>query len=61
METKLKPCPFCGDIAELNYDVLANKWRIACSGCWAIMIDGMDEGEEALVDMWNTRTGEGYE
>lgn len=61
METKLKPCPFCGDSAELFYDISDGVWRIECSGCWTIMYDGMDEGEEALVDAWNTRTGEGYE
>lgn len=55
---KLKPCPFCGDTAKLDYDILDQAFRIECDGCWAVMVDRMDEGAEALVEHWNTRVSE---
>ena len=55
---KLKPCPFCGDTAKLDYDILDQAFRIECDGCWVVMNDGMDEGAEALVEAWNTRGSE---
>lgn len=52
---KLKPCPFCGDTAELYND---NVLRIECTGCWAMMFDGLNGGAEALAENWNTRVSE---
>lgn len=55
MGNKLKPCPFCGDAARLSYDSL---WMVECDGCWAVMIDGLNKGTEALAEDWNTRVSE---
>lgn len=58
MDFKLKPCPFCGDAAKLDYDILDQAFRIECDGCWVVMKDGMNNGAEALVEEWNTRVSE---
>lgn len=58
VENELKPCPFCGDTAELYYGVDGSAWKIECNGCWTTMIDGLSEGEEALINNWNTRASE---
>ena len=39
MTNALKPCPFCGSEAKLNYDggneVYGQRWWVGCTGCWA--------------------------
>jgi hypothetical protein len=58
---KLKRCPFCGDIAELSYDILSKRLAVECTGCFAIMIGDVNNGTDSLVEQWNTRYGEEYE
>ena len=49
---ELKPCPFCGDDANI---VTGNTW-VHCMGCGA-ETDYYDTVEEA-IEAWNRRVGE---
>lgn len=54
----LKPCPCCGDGAELRdtrYDQWL-VWSITCLGC-GLMIDGGDK--QAVIDAWQRRRTDG--
>lgn len=50
-----KPCPFCGECAELQED--AFSYWVECSGCLARGPESTvdDDGYEAIED-WNRRT-----
>lgn len=50
-DKKLKPCPFCGAGACL-YIGGYGGYKIECDGCG---IAAVDEDEEALIELWNTR------
>lgn len=53
MADKLKPCPFCGNKAEITKLDFAKSYFITCSSCFAEM--GQFKAEEEAIHMWNTR------
>lgn len=55
---KLKPCPFCGSNAVFIDEYFEEPMSIKCTECYADMVDGLDKGKEALVELWNTRVSE---
>ncbi len=50
-EKELKPCPFCGGRAQMNYD--GARKLILCSEC-LIRTESYDTYEKAR-DIWNRR------
>lgn len=55
---KLKPCPFCGSVAEINktddggFFVECGR----CGSCTVLVYNEMDSGADDIVsDKWNTR------
>ena len=58
-ETKVLPCPFCGESEEIylqEYEHAAGKrWRICCASCMAQIDRGYDQTPGALIDLWNKR------
>ena len=51
MNEELKPCPFCGNEAEmLNYS--ENEWLVHCPACSG-MVERWRETEEEAVEQWN--------
>jgi Lar family restriction alleviation protein len=50
----LKPCPFCGGPAEINYDFPEEAWQVpvVCQFCGAAV--GADT-EELAIAAWNRR------
>lgn len=53
--SELKPCPFCGSAAEMNYHRPTESYYVACSGCTAHTCDHGAEPEQA-TETWNKRT-----
>ncbi len=59
MQDKLKPCPFCGNIPELNYNTEAKKYYIQCEmqecniGAGTLWLEQAD-----VVSDWNTRAAD---
>ena len=61
MSGELKPCPFCGAKAVMNYKQALNTWIVECSNssCPASYMIGMDYDTEAeAIEAWNRRAGE---
>ena len=59
IETKLKPCPFCGSEAETSQS--GKWWYIQCKGRHSICqvwIDQAWPSEEEAAEWWNRREGE---
>lgn len=57
----LKPCPFCGGEAVINYKQALNTWIVECSNlsCPASYMIGMDYDTEAeAIEAWNRRAYE---
>lgn len=55
---ELKPCPFCGGKAEIEYKRNLLTWIVQCSNnsCPASYMIGADfETEEATIEAWNRR------
>lgn len=53
-ETKLKPCPFCGEETKLRIDDIGlNKRYYSCRVCLAYGPAGV--GEDGAIKAWNTR------
>jgi len=58
MSEKLKPCPFCGELPELNMMNIYGKtgssvkYSYTCSNCGLLMIEW---DKEKLIKTWNTR------
>ena len=53
-EIKLKPCPFCGDEAEIN--MLMGEYIVNCKSCHAgIFPDYSKIPLSQLVEEWNRR------
>lgn len=53
---ELKPCPFCGNEAELcgGEDVCNGPyWYVACGECGASVYG--DDDKQAAIDRWNRR------
>lgn len=58
-ESELKPCPFCGAEATLNYKEALETWIAECSNfsCPASYMIGMDYNtKEEAIGAWNRRT-----
>lgn len=63
-KTELKPCPFCGGEAKVEYipEAYFDKFVAHCksSKCIAFYVGYVDEGlfstEEKAIKAWNTRT-----
>jgi Lar family restriction alleviation protein len=54
---ELKPCPFCGEKAEIGLNF--GRLGVACTICEANMRLGKvcgDFDEESLIEAWNKRT-----
>jgi hypothetical protein len=51
-EFELKPCPFCGGEAELDYSGRLG-WHVKCKSC-ADLLGGFDYPDVA-VEHWNAR------
>ena len=57
MNEKLKPCPFCGNEAEmLNYS--ENEWLVHCPSCSG-MVERWREPDVEAIDQWNRRANDG--
>jgi Lar family restriction alleviation protein len=54
MNTKLKPCPFCGHEPEVYQDVRRNTYWVFCDYCGGKGPE-IDDKERA-INRWNTRT-----
>lgn len=61
MTELLKPCPFCGDEAELQWDGegpdqnhFSEDWSVACVHCGASQMVDLTTSAKA-VSAWNTR------
>jgi Lar family restriction alleviation protein len=52
-EIKLKPCPFCGERAELHKNVLSETYSVECKRCAAKVIGCETSGK--AFEMWNRR------
>ena len=54
--TELKPCPFCGEKATIDYSVLPNRkhWFITCD-CCGMMYQYTLSQRKYVKDGWNTR------
>jgi Lar family restriction alleviation protein len=52
----LKPCPFCGEKATLDYSVTPNRkhWFITCDCCGMMYQDTLSQ-RKYVKDGWNTR------
>lgn len=55
---ELKPCPFCGERAEMEHDetsdyVAFHTWNVACSQCDAR--GPQHQGKNEAIDTWNRR------
>lgn len=58
MSNELKPCPFCGGIAE--YEAVNKKWLVECQVC-VISTSVPMHGKKAAAVYWNRRDlPEGY-
>ena len=52
-DTGIKPCPFCGGIAEMcTYG--DDEWLIYCKGCNA-MVEIWFKTEAEAIEAWNRR------
>ena len=54
----LKPCPFCGEVPELNFDkrYQCDYLLHRCSVIGVIKLEMLDT--DTLISLWNTRTPE---
>lgn len=65
---ELKPCPFCGNKAALEYDEKRNSIDVVCSYCNCIMSGfyvyyrhrngAFEETAEKAIEEWNRRVSE---
>jgi len=60
-DKKLKPCPFCGNVAVINFDSTLShlgktEWFAKCRNCTAT--GGIALSKNVAITMWNRRVGE---
>ncbi|WP_281083936.1 Lar family restriction alleviation protein [Klebsiella quasivariicola] len=56
MRHEAKSCPFCG-CKVISVREISGHFRASCSGCEAK--SAYQESEEAAVERWNKREGDG--
>lgn len=51
----LKPCPFCGDAGELNYDYFFSAWVVGCGrfGCESLYYMFVRGKKKDAIRAWN--------
>jgi len=52
-KTELKPCPFCGEKAHIEYNDDFFEWNICCSQCPCDI--GFEPSKDKIIEKWNTR------
>jgi len=59
-EPKLKPCPFCGKLPYLIYDVHNGIFEIGCNNrrCKVIVYTNEINEKQKAIAAWNKRTEE---
>lgn len=55
MNDNLKPCPFCGFKANIDYDALNKPTRYAICCCWCGVQTQHLVDKEEIIKMWNRR------
>ena len=56
MKESLKPCPFCGGEAELQYGACDyNVWQVICKSQQCNGMAGWDDDPQRATDTWNKR------
>ena len=55
MKDELKPCPFCGNKAEGDWDYYDEFYEITCTFCRARM---SSSDYEEVINNWNTRNAQ---
>ncbi len=53
MNTKLKPCPFCG--GEVKKDLFCGITNFLCPKCGAVVSFRGKEKQDKATDAWNRR------
>ena len=53
---KLKPCPFCGGIAQENSNGGCNSFTVFCRECGAKIVDHYGTNNSEVIKQWNRRT-----
>ena len=56
---ELKPCPFCGGVAEIS--LLFGRYGVACSSCQGAIIPCPYQSKEEAIEAWNRRAEDGTE
>lgn len=51
---EIKPCPFCGGKAEIDYTCRGNYPGVYCNNCSAYIFD-YSYSEEKAIEKWNRR------
>lgn len=57
-EQELKPCPFCGGKAYIEYFTPTGVWLIHCPKCNALFskcTEAENTGKKATMNLWNRR------
>ena len=55
-EIKLKPCPFCGGKAEIQYGACDyNVYQAVCKGQNCNAMNGWSDTPEEAAEQWNRR------
>lgn len=52
----LKPCPFCGEKAEIETNEDGSKVHVVCSSCYARTDDYYLDYSDYAIQDWNRRT-----
>jgi len=66
--TKLKPCPFCGNVELKDFDIettgrqslhIKNKVKSCSVHCWKCGANGaIESSDKKAIEAWNKRSGE---
>ena len=55
MNRKLKPCPFCGGVAQIlpAYSGASKVWYVICTNCHNTSLQ--NEIKQTVIEAWNRR------